>query len=51
MGEVKRDIMGFTASLKGLRRDAVQLSRGNGVVPKAFSGTLSLSCKINYVHP
>lgn len=31
-GEVKRDIIGFRASLKDLRRDAVQLSLGKGVV-------------------
>lgn len=30
--DVKRDIIGFRASLKGLRRDAVQLSLGKGVV-------------------
>ncbi len=31
-GEVKRDIIGFRTSLKGLRRDVVQLSLGKGVV-------------------
>lgn len=30
--DVKRDIIGFRASLKGLCRDAVQLSLGKGVV-------------------
>lgn len=39
--DVKRDIIGFRASLKGLRRDAVQLSLGKGVVYKAFCGTVS----------
>lgn len=30
--DVKRDIIGFRVSLKGLCRDAVQLSLGKGVV-------------------
>ncbi len=49
-GEVKRDILVFRASLKGLRRDVVQLSLGKGSSRRLFVELFPLSCKMNYVN-
>lgn len=49
--DVKRDIIGFRASLEGLRRMQCSCHWERGSSRRLFVELFPLSCKINYVHP